>query len=181
LIIYVKDSVSEIQTAMSHIAKDDQEMQYSRQSAQSGDAIKEILNMRLMDVTKQFKQALQRHSETIRMNEQKKSRLAATSSSGHANKHDDVKTKSRIPRFKAESVKHGGGAGRNGAAMDLEQHGRGDAESDGGFVAQEYHERKQIEHRADLMKNIEKMMNEVATIFTRLGTMVKMHEVMIDR
>jgi t-SNARE complex subunit (syntaxin) len=37
------------------------------------------------------------------------------------------------------------------------------------------------EQRIDSMKNIEKMIGEIGSIFQRLGNIVQMHEVMIDR
>jgi t-SNARE complex subunit (syntaxin) len=37
------------------------------------------------------------------------------------------------------------------------------------------------ENRIESMRNIEKMIGEIGSIFQRLGNIVQMHEVMIDR
>jgi syntaxin 5 len=42
-------------------------------------------------------------------------------------------------------------------------------------------ESEHLQSRTESMRKIETILNEVATIFTRLGTIVKMHEVLIER
>ena len=37
------------------------------------------------------------------------------------------------------------------------------------------------QNRNESMKNIEKMIGDIAQVFNRLGSIVQMHEVMIDR
>lgn len=96
---------------------------------------------------------------------------------------EEYKPVNKGPRFLARDVKNGKGDDTSGTiynrgTLDLE--GNNDS-SNTTAVSQEFHERKSMTKRADMMKNIETMLNEVGTIFQRLGTMVKMHEVMIDR
>eukprot|EP01017_Pseudomicrothorax_dubius_P044882 TRINITY_DN764_c0_g1_i9.p1 TRINITY_DN764_c0_g1~~TRINITY_DN764_c0_g1_i9.p1 ORF type:complete len:287 (+),score=44.97 TRINITY_DN764_c0_g1_i9:164-1024(+) len=164
LMIYVKESIAEVQSTLARTAKEDHELQYSRQADHSAKVITEILQLRLSEVTKKFRQTLQLHSENLKRNEERKTRLGVNGKT----RGEAPKPAKGGPRFLSRGME----ANRNG---DLEGNGGGALE------VQEYDERKHLTRRADAMKNLERMMGEVATIFHRLGTIVQMHEVMIDR
>lgn len=49
------------------------------------------------------------------------------------------------------------------------------------LVVQEHHDLEYLKSRQEAMKNIQKSLEEVMGIFTRISTMVQMQEVMIER
>jgi len=115
-----------------------------------------------LELTKQFQVALQKRSKTIRNYEEKKNSLkSATNKSKLPNK----KGKKREALFLQDND------------IDLEKR-NGD-----NFVLVQAHEleNEYLKSRSESIKNIEKMLGEVASIFQRISALVQMQEVMIDR
>eukprot|EP01016_Furgasonia_blochmanni_P036775 TRINITY_DN4241_c0_g1_i1.p1 TRINITY_DN4241_c0_g1~~TRINITY_DN4241_c0_g1_i1.p1 ORF type:complete len:204 (-),score=43.18 TRINITY_DN4241_c0_g1_i1:293-904(-) len=149
-------------------------MQYNKQADKCSQIIIETLRMRIIESTKLFKKALQKRSEFIKNTEEKKSKFNG---------------------FTGGSLEVSNKAGRTGKALFLKKKvkdhdddfEKGDKVTkralgnDEVAALEQEQESEHLSSRVESMKKIESILNEVATIFTRLGTIVKMHEVLIER
>lgn len=76
--------------------------------------------------------------------------------------------------------------GNGNQIIDIENSGNGNSENNNDSedfrpIKLQEEEIQHLESRAGAMKNIESMIKETAHVFQRLGNIVKMQEVMIDR
>jgi len=162
IIMNVKSNLTQVQTEMIQLLQN-HDLRYSKDSETLAKNIVDNLNLRFMELTKQFGSALQKRSKTIRKYEEKSNKLKPASN----------KTKPNIKK------------GKKGEALfltnneaDIEKSGQGE-----NFVMVQAHEleNEYLQSRSDSIRNIEKMLNEVAGIFQRISAMVHMQEVMVDR
>jgi len=161
IIMNVKTNLNQVQSDMVSLIQNN-DLQYSKDSESLSKNITENLNMRILGLTKLFQSALQKRSKTMRKYEEKKNALNPMSN----------KTKPVVRK------------GKKGEALflqedDIEKKGQG---NDNFVLVQEHElEAEYLKSRSDSIKNIEKMLNEVAGIFQRISTLIQMQEVMIDR
>jgi len=161
IIMNVKTNLNQVQSDMVSLIQNN-DLQYSKDSESLSTNITETLNMRILGLTKLFQSALQKRSKTMRKYEEKKNALNPKSN----------KTKPVVRK------------GKKGEALflqedDIEKKGQG---NDNFVLVQEHElEAEYLKSRSDSIKNIEKMLNEVAGIFQRISTLIQMQEVMIDR
>jgi syntaxin 5 len=161
IIVTVKTNLNNIQGDMTVLIRTN-DLHSSSDSDALAKNIISNLNMRFLELTKEFQMALQKRSKTIRNYEEKKKTL-----------------KSSVNKTKLQTKK-----GKKGEALFL-QDNDADMEKRNGdnFVLVQEHEleTEYLKGRSESIKNIEKMLGEVAVIFQRISTLVQMQETMIDR
>jgi len=170
LIVNVKESISSIQKKLMYLQSNN-DLVYSKQSERMSKNIIEILNLRFVELTGGFKNSLERRTKSIKQFKEKESffSLAGSKTSEITNRRNNKKEAAFL---------------KKGKGVDLEESGNGYANGhnvSSPMMAQENHDIEFLKKRQDSVKSIQKALEEVGGIFTRISTMVQMHEVMIER
>jgi len=171
LIANSKDSISGIQKKITFLQSNN-DLVYTKQGEKMSRHILEILNLRFMEVTKEFKNLLEKRTKTIKQFKEKESFLsmAGTSSSEVRSRRTNKNEAAFLRRGKAYDP-----AEESNGAYTLDMDGKGSS------LAQQNHDLEGLRKKNETVKSIQKTMEEVMGIFTRISSMVQMHEVMIER
>lgn len=178
LIVKIKERLSETQTQFNLVTALNHEMSFNKHAESVAQTIIDMIQNKLMIVTQKFKEALQRRSEYIRKTEEKRNNLTISSIQQSKilthNKDERGKNRKNLLFLSKNQEENGE---KNSNENDEE------SQEDGHLLSRmdEKINKTYFQSRMESMKNIEKMLHEVSGIFQRLGAMVKMHEVMIDR
>jgi len=172
LIANSKDSISGIQKKITFLQSNN-DLVYTKQGEKMSRHILEILNLRFMEITKEFKNLLEKRTKTIKQFKEKESFLSmAGSQSSEVRSRRSNKTEAA---FLKKGKAYDPSEESSGGAYTLDMDGRGAS------TAQQHHDLEGLRKKNETVKGIQKTMEEVMGIFTRISSMVQMHEVMIER
>jgi syntaxin 5 len=170
LIANAKDSISGIQKKINFLQSNN-DLVYTKQGEKMSKHILEILNLRFMEITKEFKNLLEKRTKTIKQFKEKESFLsmAGTNSSEIRSRRPNKTEAAFLKKGKAYDPEE------NAGAYTLDMDGRGPA------TTQQSYDLEGLRKKNESVKSIQKTMEEIMGIFTRISSMVQMHEVMIER
>lgn len=148
------------------------DLNHSKQAQEAGRVIIEMIQRKRFEHLSTFKQFLVHRAESLKAREKRRgntpffSQLRSSASMSLSNGPSGFNSKKKKPLFKERQP-----------TFDLEA-GNGD-----NFVRDEEQQMINIEKngRQQSLKKIQEILTDIGGIYQRLGTMVQMHDVMIDR
>jgi len=169
----VKESISNIQKKILYLQSNN-DLISSRQAEKMAKNILEILNLRFVELTKNFKGTLETRTKAIKQNQEKETSSSFFSMAG--SNSSEIRSRKTIKKEAAFIKK--------GKAYDPEEGAGGYNEEYAGqhpTTTQQSYNLEALKNKRESARGVQKTLEEVMGIFQRISTMVQMHDVMIQR